>query len=39
MGGQELPALPVQGGDGQGGKDGQGHGVGEEFLGKGDSQC
>ena len=34
MGGQELPALPVQGG-----KDGQGHGVGEEFLGKGDSQC
>ena len=41
MGGQELPAcaLPVQGGGGQGAKDGQGHGVGEEFLGKGDSQC
>jgi hypothetical protein len=39
MGGQELPALPVQGGGGQGGKDGKGHGVGEEFLGKGDGQC
>ena len=36
---QQLPALPVQGRSGQCVKYGQAYGVGEEFLGKGDSQC